>query len=177
VSHYSVSIARVLGLEGELIRQIELGGHLHDIGKIGVRESVLNKAGPLTPEEYAHVMTHPMLGWRVLSPLLADAPHALSIVRSHHERFDGLGRPDGLAGKAIPLEARVVAAADALDAMTSYRPYRAGEMSLEEAAREIRRHAGTQFDPAVIEALTAASDQGDLQLIAPAQRTLVPTPV
>ena len=72
-----------------MIRQIELGGHVHDIGKIGVRESVLNKAGPLTPEEYEHIMTHPMLGWRMLSPLFGDAPHALNIVRSHHERFDG----------------------------------------------------------------------------------------
>ena len=150
---------------------------MHDIGKIGVRESVLNKAGPLTPEEYAHVMTHPMLGWRVLSPLFGDTPHALNVVRSHHERFDGLGTPDGLAGKAIPLEARIVAAADALDAMTSFRPYRSGEMSLEMAVREIRRNVGTQFDPAVVDALTAASDRGELTLFAPVERTLAPTPV
>ena len=177
VSRYSVGIARALGLDDEMIRQIELGGQVHDIGKIGVRESVLNKAGPLTPEEYAHVMTHPMLGWRVLSPLFGDTPHALNVVRSHHERFDGLGAPDGLAGKAIPLEARIVAVADALDAMTSFRPYRAGEMSLETAVREIRHNAGTQFDPAVVEALTAASDRGDLTLVATADRTLATTPV
>ena len=176
VSHYATAIARSLGLDAEMIRQIELGGHVHDIGKIGVRETVLNKSGPLTPEEYAHVMTHPMLGWRVLSPLFGDAPHALNIVRSHHERFDGLGKPDGLAGKAIPLEARVVAAADALDAMTSYRPYRPGEMTLEEAVREIRRHVGTQFDPEVVEALAAASDRGDLQLAARPDRILAPSP-
>jgi response regulator RpfG family c-di-GMP phosphodiesterase len=177
VSHYAAAIARSLGLDAEIVRQIELGGHVHDIGKIGVRESVLNKTGPLTPEEYAHVMTHPMLGWRVLSPLFGDAPHALNIVRSHHERFDGLGKPDGLAGKAIPLEARIVAAADALDAMTSYRPYRPGEMTLEEAVREIRRHVGTQFDPDVVEALAAASDRGDLQLAVRSDRILTPSPV
>jgi response regulator RpfG family c-di-GMP phosphodiesterase len=177
VSHYSVAIGRTLGLEGEMLRQIELGGHVHDIGKIGVRESVLNKAGPLTPDEYAHVMTHPMLGWRVLSPLFGDTPHALNIVRSHHERFDGSGGPDGLAGKAIPFEARIVAVADALDAMTSYRPYRLGEMTLDRALLEIRRNAGAQFDPEVVEAVAAAASRGELQLLAQADRTLIPTPV
>ena len=176
VSRYAVAVANSLGLDGDMLRQIELGGLVHDIGKIGVRESVLNKEGPLTPEEYAHVMTHPMLGWRVLAPLFGDAPHALNIVRSHHERFDGLGAPDGLAGNAIPIEARIVAAADALDAMTSARPYRSGEMALELAVREIRRNAGTQFDPAVVDALIAAVDRGGLQLIAPLDRTLAATP-
>ena len=175
VSQYAVAIARALELGAEMIRQVELGGQVHDIGKIGVRESVLNKSGPLTPEEYAHVMTHPMLGWRVLSPLFGDAPHALNIVRSHHERFDGLGRPDGLSGKTIPIEARIVAVADALDAMTSYRPYRSGELSLEDAVVEMRRNAGTQFDPDVVEALAIAVGRGDLQLIQ-SERTLLPTP-
>ena len=175
VSHYAVAIARAMGLDAETVRQIELGGQVHDIGKIGVRESVLNKSGPLTPEEYAHVMTHPILGWRVLSPLFTDAPHALNIVRSHHERFDGLGKPDGLVGKTIPIEARIVAVADALDAMTSYRPYRAGEKTLEEAVGEMRRNAGTQFDPDVIEALAGAADRGDLLLVQ-SERSLSATP-
>jgi HD-GYP domain-containing protein (c-di-GMP phosphodiesterase class II) len=177
VSCYSVAIARSLGLDPEATWQIELGGHVHDIGKIGVRESVLNKPGPLTPEEYAHVMTHTVLGWRVLSPLFGDAPRALNIVRSHHERFDGLGGPDGLSGKVIPIEARIVAAADALDAMTSYRPYRAGEMTLDEAVQQIRKNAGTQFDPEVVEAVAAASDRGDLRLVARPDRVLAPAPV
>ena len=93
VSHYSVVIAREIGLGGEMLRQVELGGHVHDIGKIGVREAVLNKPGPLTDEEYEHIMTHPMVGWQILAPLLGDMPEALNIVRSHHERFDGTRHP------------------------------------------------------------------------------------
>ena len=110
-------------------------------------------------------MTHPVLGWRILSPLLGDTPHALNIVRSHHERFDGRGIPDGLAGDAIPLEARIAAAADALDAMTSDRPYRQSEMTLEMALAEIQRHGGTQFDPLVANALVAAATAGELTLL------------
>jgi HD-GYP domain-containing protein (c-di-GMP phosphodiesterase class II) len=126
---------------------------------------VLNKADRLTPEEYQHIMTHPLLGWRILAPLLGDTPNALNIVRSHHERYDGRGVPDGLAGADIPLEARIAAAADALDAMTSDRPYRPSEMSLETAVEEIRRNAGTQFDPAVVDAVVDAAVRGELQLL------------
>jgi putative two-component system response regulator len=165
VSHYSTVVARQMGLGGEMLRQIELGGHVHDLGKIGVRESVLNKPSRLTPDEYEHIMTHPLLGWRVLSPLLGDTPYALNIVRSHHERFDGRGVPDGLAGEAIPLEARIAAAADSLDAMTSDRPYRASEMTLEMALAEIQRCSGTQFDPAVVEAVMASAKAGELALL------------
>ena len=165
VSQYSSVIAQQMGLEGEMLRQIELGGHVHDIGKIGVRESVLNKADKLTPEEYQHIMTHPVLGWRILAPLLGDTPNALNIVRSHHERYDGRGVPDGLSAAEIPLEARIAAAADALDAMTSDRPYRASEMSLDMAVEEIRKNAGTQFDPAVVDALVKSAEEGLLQLL------------
>jgi HD-GYP domain-containing protein (c-di-GMP phosphodiesterase class II) len=165
VSYYSTAIARALGLDGEMLRQIELGGHVHDIGKIGVRETVLNKSDRLTAEEYEHIMTHPVLGWRILAPLLGDTPHALNIVRSHHERVDGRGVPDGLKGNEIPVEARIVAAADALDAMTSDRPYRPSEMTLEMALAEIRRCTGTQFDPVVVAALIGATESGELQLL------------
>jgi HD-GYP domain-containing protein (c-di-GMP phosphodiesterase class II) len=164
VSRYSCIIARQLGIDGEMLREIELGGQVHDIGKIGVRESVLNKPDRLTAEEYEHIMTHPVLGWRILAPLLGETPHALNIVRSHHERFDGRGVPDGLCGQNIPLEARICAAADALDAMTSDRPYRATEMTLEMAVTEIRRCAGSQFDPIVVDALVAAAESGQLIL-------------
>jgi cyclic di-GMP phosphodiesterase len=165
VSHYSSVIARAMGLDGEMLRQIELGGHVHDIGKIGVRESVLNKPERLTAEEYQHIMTHPVLGWRILAPLLGDTPNALNIVRSHHERYDGRGVPDGLQASEIPLEARIAAAADALDAMTSDRPYRPSEMTLEMAVEEIIRCNRTQFDPDVVDALVQSAERGELQLL------------
>ncbi len=165
VSHYSSVIAQMMGLDGEMLRQIELGGHVQDIGKIGVRESVLNKVGRLTPEEYEHIMTHPVLGWRILAPLLGETPHALNIVRWHHERYDGRGVPDGLKEDEIPVEARIVAAADALDAMASDRPYRPAEMSLDAVIDEIVRNGGTQFDPDVVSALVACAERGELQLV------------
>jgi putative two-component system response regulator len=164
VSHYCSVLAQEMGLSGELLRRIELGGHVHDIGKIGVREDVLNKPAKLTKEEYQHIMTHPMVGWKILAPLLADTPEALNIVRSHHERFDGRGVPDGLVGTAIPLEARIAAVADSFDAMTSDRPYRL-RLSMEEAIAEIVRCSGAQYDPTVVEAMMRAVDSGSLTLV------------
>ena len=162
VSHVSGLIARELGIDGDTVRQVELGGHLHDIGKIGVREDVLNKPGKLTADEYAHIMTHPVLGWRILLPLLSDSPVALNVVRSHHERIDGRGVPDGLSGDGIPREARIACVADAFDAMMSGRPYRTTQLSVEESLGELRRHAGMQFDPQVVEALVAVVRRGDI---------------
>ena len=154
VSRYSTLIAREMSLDEDFVNQIELGGRVHDIGKIGVRETVLNKPGPLSEEEYRHIMTHPEVGWRILSPLLADQPKALNVVRHHHERFDGRGLPNGLAGEAIPLEARIVAVADTFDAMTSERPYRPGA-PIHATLAEISLCSGTQFDPAVVDAFVA----------------------
>jgi response regulator RpfG family c-di-GMP phosphodiesterase len=165
VARYASVIARSLELDDEMIYQVELGGHVHDLGKIGVREEVLNKRGRLTPEEYEHIMIHPVVGWRILAPLLGDAPIALNIVRSHHERMDGRGVPDQLSGRAIPLEARIAAAADAIDAMTSGRPYRAAELTLDGAVDELRKHSGVQFDPDVVEAVVRAAASGELSLM------------
>lgn len=165
MSQYSSSIARALGLDSDVVRQVELGGHVHDIGKIGVREAVLNKPGALTEEEYQHIMTHPVVGWRILAPLLGDAPIALNVVRSHHERVDGTGVPDGLKGEQIPLEARIAAVADALDAMTSDRPYRGVEMTFEDALQELEDNCDTQFDARVVAATLDAARSGHLQLI------------
>ncbi len=168
VAMYSVAIAQRLGLT-DAIQDIELGGRVHDIGKIGVREAVLNKAGPLTDDEYKHVMTHPMVGWRILQPLLREMPRALNIVRSHHERFDGRGIPDGLAGEQIPIEARIAAVADTFDAMTSARPYRPG-LAIEPALAEIKRCSGTQLCPQVAAAFLALVEEGKLNEIMTEQR-------
>ena len=165
VSQYAAAVARALELDPDVVRQIELGGHVHDIGKIGVREEVLNKPGALTDEEYEHIMTHPVVGWRILSPLLAEAPLILNIVRSHHERFDGRGIPDGLAATAIPLEARIAAVADSFDAMTSGRPYRRDrQMTTGAAIAELERCRGTQFDPDVVQAFVRAVREGAIPL-------------
>ncbi|HMS03523.1 MAG TPA: response regulator [Gemmatimonadaceae bacterium] len=163
VAQYAVVIAREVGLDPERFAQLELGARLHDIGKIGVREAVLNKGAPLTPDEYAHVMEHPVIGWRLLQPLLRDAPHALDVVRSHHERFDGRGAPDRLAAERIPLVARIVSVADSFDAMTSGRPYRAG-MAVEDAMAELERCAGTQFDPVCVAAFARGLAAGAITL-------------
>jgi cyclic di-GMP phosphodiesterase len=159
VSRYSGAVARELGMDPDFVRQVELGGRVHDIGKIGVREPVLNKAGPLTDEEYRHVMTHPVVGWRILAPLLSEQPRALHIVRHHHERWDGRGLPDGLAREDIPLEARIVGVADTFDAMTSERPYRPGA-SLDATIEELQRCRGTQFDPSIVAAFMSALHSG-----------------
>ncbi|MFN9575043.1 MAG: HD-GYP domain-containing protein [Gemmatimonadota bacterium] len=161
VAQYAMVLARELGLDERTVAEIELGGHVHDIGKIGVREAVLHKPGALTPEEYAHIMTHPVTGWRILAPLLRDHQIALEVVRSHHERFDGHGLPDRLAGSAIPLAARIAAVADTFDAMTSNRPYRPAR-DFTDAVAEVARHAGTQFDPVVADALARAVAAGRL---------------
>jgi putative two-component system response regulator len=163
VSRYSTVIARTLGLDVEIVRQIELGGRVHDIGKIGVRESVLNKPGPLTEDEYQHIMTHPLVGWRILVPLLGDMPLALNIVRSHHERVDGRGIPDRLSGVEIPLEARITAVADTFDAMTSVRPYRPG-LPVPAAVAELKRCSGTQFDPDCVAAFVSVLESGVIQI-------------
>ncbi|HXI21920.1 MAG TPA: HD domain-containing phosphohydrolase, partial [Gemmatimonadales bacterium] len=143
------------GLTGERLEEIRLGAELHDIGKIGTREAVLNKPGPLSEEEFRHITEHTVLGERILAPLARENPTVLQIVRSHHERMDGRGFPDGLAGAAIPFEARIVCVVDAFDAMTTNRAYRESRDPFD-AMKELRRCAGSHFDPVVVEAFQAA---------------------
>jgi putative two-component system response regulator len=155
VSRYAVETGRLLGLHETELDQIRIGGELHDIGKIGTREALLQKPGSLTDEERHQISEHPELGERMLAPLARESPVVLRIIRSHHERLDGSGFPDGLRGNDIPLEARIVAVADSFDAMTSERPYR-DPRAPDEALRELRRVAGSQLDPDAVEAFSAA---------------------
>ncbi|MEP6688062.1 MAG: HD domain-containing phosphohydrolase [Gemmatimonadales bacterium] len=166
VSQYAVGTAQRLGFDGVSLDGIRMGGELHDIGKIGMREAVLHKPGTLTDEEFRQITEHPALGERMLQPLAQESPDVLRIVRSHHERLDGRGFPDGLRGEKIPIEARIVAVADAFDAMTTERPYRDARQPVD-AVEELRRVAGTQLDPAAVDAFVDAfPDPADLPLSA-----------
>lgn len=150
VTGYTLAIARALGWSHEQLDQAEMGAILHDIGKIAIRDAVLRKTGPLLPEEWAHMRTHPEVGARILRGISFLEP-IIPYVRHHHERFDGTGYPDGLAGEDIPIGGRLIAVADAFDAMTSTRPYRPAR-SDEVALAELRAGAGSQFDPQIVEA-------------------------
>ena len=150
VVRYTLAIAERMGLQGEDLDQIGRGALLHDIGKIGVPDSILLKAGPLTPAEWVEMRKHPEVGHQILQSI-GFLNQAAEIVLAHQERWDGGGYPRKLKGAEIPLGARIFAIADTLDAMTSDRPYRKG-VSYEEARAEIARCSGTQFDPACVEA-------------------------
>jgi ribonuclease P protein subunit RPR2 len=156
VAAYGMAIARAAGVRVGEHPEIEFGFLLHDIGKVAVPDAILYKADALSPEERALVARHPVIGWEILRDV-EFLGEAKAVVRSHHERWDGGGYPDGLAGEEIPLAARVFAVADALDALTTDRPYRPAA-SLEEARAAIAAGAGTQFDPAVVEALGRVPD-------------------
>ena len=150
VGRYTELIARELGFSEEQTQRVRLAGMLHDVGKVGVPDAVLNKPGSLTDEEFVLIKAHPALGAQILEhPTLADIREW---VGAHHERPDGRGYPVGLAGESIPVEAQILAVADAYEAMTSDRAYRAS-IGREAAAAELERCSGTQFEPAVVEAL------------------------
>jgi len=153
VSQFAVALARRLGYEGDELDAIEVGALLHDIGKIGIPERIIQKPGPLDEDEWAMMKQHPLISEHILAGCDLS-PIVLQIARSSHERIDGAGYPDGLAGEEIPLPARIVLVADGLDAITSDRPYRRGR-SLEAALAEVRVHGGTQFCPQVVAALEA----------------------
>lgn len=148
VARYAVALGDGLGLSSEELINIHYGAILHDIGKIGVSEVILNKPGRLAPDEFQTIKSHPTIGANILAPM-DFLGEALNIVRYHHERYDGNGYPAGLKGESIPYTARVVGIADAWDAMTSHRAYRRAR-SVETAIRELQVGAGGQFDPVMV---------------------------
>jgi diguanylate cyclase (GGDEF)-like protein/putative nucleotidyltransferase with HDIG domain len=150
VARFSELIARELGLAPDSVEHVRLAGVLHDVGRIGMPDELLRKRGPLTPEEWRVVRSHPAIGARMVET--TDFDDIRAWILAHHERPDGLGYPDGNTGDDVPVEARILAVADAYEAMTAERPYRA-PLAPDEAARELRRGAGGQFDEQVVEAL------------------------
>jgi len=152
VSELSVAIGVHLGLDDDELAEIELGALLHDIGKLVVPPAILGKPAALDEVEWHAMRSHAETGERLLDPV--GLPGVLAIVRSHHERWDGGGYPDGTSAERIPLGARIVGVADAFDAIVESRPYRRGRTA-RAALHEIRRHAGTQFDPGCVAALAA----------------------
>ena len=158
VSQLCGLVGAELGFDGERLTRLRLAGLLHDVGKIGVPDAILNKPAGLTDDEYEHMKRHSLLGYDIVQA--ADMELEARWVRHHHERYDGRGYPDGLAGDDIPLEARIILVADAFEAMTSDRPYRKAPGQAF-AVEELRRNAGSQFDPAVVAALTRVLERGE----------------
>jgi HD-GYP domain-containing protein (c-di-GMP phosphodiesterase class II) len=160
VAQYASAIAQEMGFSKEKVRRLVHGCELHDLGKIAVPDSVLMKTGPLTKEEFAIIKTHPVWGASILQPI-TSMKDITEMVHQEHERWDGTGYPQGLKGERIRLEARIIAVADALDAMLSHRPYRRS-VSIDKAAQEVARCAGSHFDPQVVEACLRAIQEGAL---------------
>jgi HD-GYP domain-containing protein (c-di-GMP phosphodiesterase class II) len=154
VCRYSCLLGSSLDLSGRQRRRLCLAAWLHDVGKIYVPRIILQKSTPLSADEYLRVQEHPVLGEHLIAGLIHD-PEVRSAVRSHHERWNGAGYPDGLSGTRIPLLARILAVADCFDAMTSPRPYRAA-LARAEVRDALRAAAGTQLDPAFVRVFRAA---------------------
>lgn len=180
VTAYSLEIAKIMGLQGSHLLTLKRGAYLHDIGKLGILDHILLKPGPLSADEWTIMQQHVQIGFDIVKGIhfLAEAAE---IILTHHERFDGRGYPRGLSGQQIPLGARIFAVADTLDAITSDRPYRRAA-SFESACETIRRLAGSQFDPEVVDVFLRIAPTKwpliatDQQLVPCRQSRLVETP-
>jgi putative nucleotidyltransferase with HDIG domain len=150
VTEKALEIGKVMGLKQDQLENLHRGALLHDIGKIGIPAGILDKPGKMTDEEYQLIQEHPSKGARILEPIAAYA-HIIPMVVQHHEKFNGKGYPDGIAGKEISLGGRILAVADVFDALISDRPYRKG-MGLERTIGIIKEDSGTHFDPNVVRA-------------------------
>jgi HD-GYP domain-containing protein (c-di-GMP phosphodiesterase class II) len=163
VAAYAVALGRALDLDGDHVVRLRQAAHFHDIGKVAVSSSILNKPAGLTPEEMDEIRLHPAVGATMLMHAgLHDEAHW---IRCHHEWVNGGGYPAGLVGDAIPLESRILLVADAFEAMTSDRPYSPG-IPVEDALTELRSCAGAQFDPKVVDALVGLVERGELAILA-----------
>jgi len=151
VGDMSFELGRAMGLKGSELETIHIAAHLHDIGKMGIPENILNKSGKLLPHEWAEIQRHPEIGCKILSKS-KKLKKIAEIVLYHHERWDGRGYPHGLREDRIPLGSRIIGVTDAIDAITSVRPYR-NAMSWEECREEILANKGIQFDPVAVETL------------------------
>jgi diguanylate cyclase (GGDEF)-like protein len=163
VAAYAVAMGQAVGMDGEAIVRLRRAAMLHDVGKVAVAADVLNKPAQLTPKEWEEIRMHPVVGGRML--LHAGLEEEARWVRHHHERMDGQGYPDRLAGELIPLEARILFVADSFEAMTSDRPYHRG-IPVEEAVAELHRCAGTQFDRGVVGVLAGLIERGEIAVLA-----------
>ncbi len=150
VSKYSKIIAKRLNLPDEAIRKISFGSLLHDIGKIGIPESILNKPTSLNDKEFEIIKQHPVIGKTILNPMKDQFPEVIDMIYYHHERFDGKGYPDGIGGEEIPLYSRIVSLADAFDAMTSDRSYRR-RLKFDIVVSEIKKNKRKQFHPEIVD--------------------------
>lgn len=162
VAEYSYTLALAMGLSGEDAETIRLAAQLHDIGKIGIPDAVLTKPGPLNADEQGLIRLHPQIGCKILKRV-GRFERLLGVVELHHENHDGSGYPYGLAGHGVPIEARIVHVADAFDAMTSTRSYRAA-LTLRSAVHEIERNAGHMFDPLVAQAFLKLIHAGEIEV-------------
>lgn len=149
VKRMSLAIARQMGFSEERLENLEYGALLHDIGKIGIKDEILQKQGKLSQGEYEYIQEHPLIGVKIVEGV-EFFKDKIPMIRYHHEFYDGSGYPDGLKGEAIPLEARIISLPDAFDAMTSARPHR-GVMPLQDVLAELERCKGRQFDPKILE--------------------------
>jgi len=162
VVFYAVEVAGTLGMTSEEIAEVSQVALLHDIGKIGIPDSILRKTGTLDAVEWAVMKNHTIIGYELASSI-ASVAHIAPSIRSEHERWDGTGYPDGLEGRQIPIASRIVLVCDAFHAMISNRPYRRA-MSKNEAIEELHLHSGSQFDPVVVEALLSVMGSGRMML-------------
>src|SRR5512143_2685081 len=162
VAKYAVAIARDIGMTPSQLEEMHIAAILHDVGKIGISERIISKPGRLSPEEFGIMKDHPAHGIRILEPI-GFSPSITSAIYQHHERYDGKGYPQGLAGEQIEIAERILNVADTIDAMVSERPYR-GTISIQEVVLELERESGGQFDPHVAKSAIRLIEKGLLKL-------------